>query len=488
MDKRFDRLPEDMKIAIAVLKELHHVPDSMAMPVVLGVANLAAQAHYDVDSAKYGVKPISLFLVAMAATGARKTTIFNELMPGIERFIKEKRELVKNERFTFEIEQAIYDKEKKKYLKDREENGMFGTVALPVPPTPLETIDYKASKATLNGIIDILKNQSFVGLFSSEGGEFFNGHSFQGGKNDISRAVEMSASLTGMWDGTEIAKTTGMEKIKLFNRRVNMLFLLQTETVENMLNNPIFSEQGFLHRILFTQTPKYEKKLWDDSLEARQAEQIFRDSLKDFHDRIYRLISRQLPVKTDWPFELEPQVIEQTAASRAVYTDFYNSTITWSDGKLKNYTGFAERLHEHAIRIAGTIAAFKGDMQISEDTALCSLDLLDFFIEQRLALETGIQNINPIQTQGANKLEQWFKQHPGWQGSHRELRQANRWFNKLGQDQRERLLEELVVDEIITAETTQTPTGHTKTVYAVYADTEDLAEKGENLACRRVDA
>ena len=468
MDKRFDRLPDDMKIAMTVLKELHHVPDSMALPVVLGIANLAAQAHYDVDSGKYGIKPISLFLVGMAATGARKTTIFNELMPGIERYLKEKRELIKNERHRFALEEAIYEKAEKKYLKDREENGLFGSVAIPTPPTPPETADYKISKATLNGIVDTLKTQSFVGLFSSEGGEFFNSHSFQGGK-DFSKAIEMSASLTSMWDGTEISKTTGIEKLKLFNRRVNMLFLLQTETVENFLNNPIFSEQGFVHRILFTQTPKYEKKLWDNSAQAVKEEQMFRDALKDFHDRIYNLISKSLCVKEDWAFELEPRLIRQTPESLEIYTNFYNTTIDWSDGKLKNYSGFAERLHEHAIRLAGTVAAFKGEEYISADTAQCSLDLLDFFTEQRLQLEIGIQNANPLQSAGAQKLAEWFKKNPGWTGTERELRQRIRWMAKLPASQRLAILSELISDEVISLNQETTTNGKDKFVYAVEA-------------------
>lgn len=467
MDKRFDRLPDDMKIAIAVLKELHNVPDSMAMPVVLGVANLAAQAHYDVDSAKYGTRPISLFLLAMAATGGRKTTTFKELMVGIQRYLDEKRIQLKDEDLRYSLEKKKFEREEKQWLKDCDDPLSIGLPPMPSKPAPMETADYTINKGTLNGIVDTLKSQSFVGLFSSEGGEFFNSHSFQGGRMDVSRAVEMSASLTSMWDGTEITKTTGMEKVKLFNRRVNMLFLLQTETVESLLNNPIFSEQGFVHRILITQTGKYETKPWDDSAAAEAEEKMFRDSLKGFHDRTYQLIKKTLRTKTERPFELEPKIITQTPGSKKIYTEFYNANLDRSSQDLKGFAGFAERLHEHAIRIAGTIAAFKGEETITEDTALCSLDILDFFIEQRLGLEIGIQNIDPIQTQGASKLAAWFEKHPDWKGTHRELRQRNSWFGKLGQDQRESLLNELILDETIVAEETTNSNNRSKVVYTL---------------------
>ena len=42
MDKRFELLPELMKAAISCLQQLHNTPDALAMPAVLGVANLAA--------------------------------------------------------------------------------------------------------------------------------------------------------------------------------------------------------------------------------------------------------------------------------------------------------------------------------------------------------------------------------------------------------------------------------------------------------------
>lgn len=482
MDKRFDKLPDDMKVAILVLEELHNIPESMALPVVLGVANLAAQAHYDVDSGKYGVRPISLFLLSMAATGGRKTTTFKELMVGIQDFLEQKRDELKDEDLRYNLEKKKFEREERQWLKDSEDPLNLVLPPMPQRPAPMETADYTINKGTLNGIVDTLKSQSFVGLFSSEGGEFFNSHSFQGGKNEISRAVEMSASLTSMWDGTEITKTTGMERVKLFNRRVNMLFLLQTETVESMLNNPIFSEQGFVHRILITQSPKYNNKEWENSEESDVWEAKIRESLKGFHKKTRDLISRKLTLKPNKPFELEPTLIRQTRESKQIYVDFYNKNLNRSSGDLKNFAGFAERLHEHAIRIAGTLAAFEGLTEITKEIAECSLDLIDFFIEQRLSLELGIQNINPIQTQGTNKLVQWFEQHPTWRGTHRELRQANTWFGKLSQEQREALLNELMLDEIITAEQEVALNGRTKIIYALSTDQVKPHELLEKIA------
>jgi hypothetical protein len=256
MDARFLGLPKEMINAIDVLQQLHNVPDSMALQAVLGTVNLAVQCHYDVDSSIYGVRPTSLFLVALAPTGGLKSTILREISGGITRYRDDMRMLLENDLLRYKLEEKKYVNAEKKWLKESEDDP---TLAIPEPPKPVETFDYCVSKGTLNGLIDILKSQSFLGLFSSEAGEFFSGHAFQG-KNS-SQGIEMCLALTKMWDGDVIEKNTGMERSKLWNRRVMMLFLLQTEVVQDVLNNKLFSEQGFIHRILITQTEKFDKQL-----------------------------------------------------------------------------------------------------------------------------------------------------------------------------------------------------------------------------------
>jgi hypothetical protein len=51
-----------------------------------------------------------------------------------------------------------------------------------------------------------------ISLLSAEGGEFFNGHSFQA--NDTARANEMITALTSMWDASGIDKLTGKDDLR----------------------------------------------------------------------------------------------------------------------------------------------------------------------------------------------------------------------------------------------------------------------------------
>ena len=187
MNERFERLPTEMKDAIEALKELHATPDSMAIQVVLGAANLAAMKMYNVDSIVYGVRPINEFFVCMAPTGAMKSTNYNEVANSIENYQAMKQSELSEEPTRFALDKKVFAREEAAYLKAMESDPVNAIV--PKAIRPIETAKYIIPKATVNGIVDQLKSQSFVGLFSSEAGEFFNSHSFQG--RDNSKAIEM---------------------------------------------------------------------------------------------------------------------------------------------------------------------------------------------------------------------------------------------------------------------------------------------------------
>jgi hypothetical protein len=449
MDSRFEKLPIEMKDAIEALKELHATPDAMAIQVVLGTANLAAMKMYNVESMKYGVRPINEFFVCMAPTGAQKSTNYRETLHGVEMYEKYMQDVLSNEPTRYALDKKVFAKEEATYLKMKE--AMDPNAKLPKPLKPIETAKYTISKATVNGIVDQLKSQSFVGLFSSEAGEFFNSHSFQGGK-DNNKAIEMSASLTSMWDAHPIEKLTGMEKVSLKNRRVNMLFLLQAETIQTILNTPIFSEQGFIHRILLTQCDYYPKPDWEFTAESIERERAARAKLTAFHDKISMMMHTPIKLAVNKNFEMDLPTMKQTEQAWIKLGTWRNESKERSIGDLKNYAGFAERLHEHAVRLAATIAAFQGQDTLKLEHAECAIDLMEYYIEQRRRLEIGVADWNPNRSAGANKMREWLGEKQ-WTGTKRELVQTGpNWYRKLNTDQRDEILADLLRDEIIKIE------------------------------------
>ena len=79
---KFKHLPEEMQHALVCLKEVHNTPEEFAVPFMLGIVNSAVAPYYNVESYKYGVRPTALYIMAMAGTGAGKSTIEGVLTKG----------------------------------------------------------------------------------------------------------------------------------------------------------------------------------------------------------------------------------------------------------------------------------------------------------------------------------------------------------------------------------------------------------------------
>jgi hypothetical protein len=467
MDRRFDRLPPLMRDAIQTLQDLHNTPDALAMPAVLGIANLAVMPHYKIDSILFGEIPLSLYILCMLPTGMRKSTNYNEVSVGIERFETQRWSNLKDEPVRVKIETSMYQKALKQYEKDMESHATAvqipgNSVVVPTPPPevrPRETANYRLKKATLNGIIDQLRGQPFVGLFSAEAGEMFNSHSFQGGR-DQSRSIEMSAALTSMWDGTVIERQTGIQEnnVRLHNRAVNMMFFLQEETIREFLNNPMYSSQGFVHRILITQAERTDDPAVDLTTAGQQQIARIRARLDPFHDHIEHLISGRLHLLADRHFELDRHVIRISPEAAEVFELYINANQDRAQRDLRNWAGFAERLYEHALRIAGTLTAFEQRMVVDQNSALAAVDLMEYFTEQRVNLEMGISTRNPQQATATRRLLEWMRQR-AFAGTKRELAQQVRWFRELTRDERDTILEELVRDGLVQLEMMQNRNG-----------------------------
>lgn len=458
MNERFDRLPKAMKDAIAGLHDLHKTPDNMNLQVVLGVANFAAAVRYKVDSndgfgGGYGIRPIIEFFIGIAPTGAQKSTLFREVTPGLMAYQNKREEELVDDKVRYAMHEKKYANELKEYQKNLDEDP---TAKIPKPPIPAETAKYLISKGTLNGIVKPLQSQPIVGLFSSEAGEFFNSHSFQGGR-DISKAIEMTASLTSMWDGEPIEKNTGDESYKLKNRTVGMLFLLQEKTIQHVINNPMFNEQGFIHRLLITQSPRYMKPEWELSEEAMVRNNKAKEKLVEFNNRIERMMDRGVKTIPGKPFEIDYEIIVQSPAAVKAMVSWYNKNLNRDQTDMQNYVGFMQRIHEHCLRLAATIAAFDNCDIIQENHALCAIDLMDFYIQERINLDIGVNVKDLDRSQGAIKVLDWIKTRK-WSGTPNDLRKKGpNFFRDMDVSQREQIIldllkdEELILEEVIAA-------------------------------------
>jgi hypothetical protein len=438
LDKRFHFLPEDWQAAMIALKQIHGTLEPMSIQIVLGIANTATQCYWNVDSEYYDIRPTSLFLVNMTPTAGRKSTNFRELNTSIVAHQKNKRKQLEHDNLRFVIAEKKFKNDLKQYEKDLDHAPALTT--MPLPPRPMETYRYIIKKTTLNGLIDQMKSQSWMSIMSSEGGDFFNGHAFQGAKSDASKSTELTAALTDIWDAQALERSTGLDRTTLYNRRINMMLLLQESTIREVLNNSNFSEQGFLHRILITQcSDPIFKEQTDQTVDENNT---YRNLIEPFNQRILEMITRATQEDPERAFELEFKTMRQTRESRLVFQNYYNRITPKATTEYRDWAGFVLRCHEQALRIAATVADYVGESEISGKSAQAGVDLMDFYLEQRLSLDIGVTDPRRDLKSAANKLLSWLEKRAGWH-TRREMSQGLRWYKDLTADYKDNIIEEL---------------------------------------------
>lgn len=455
---KFKFLPPLIQHTMLALKEINNVPDEMAIQAILGTVNFATHSLYDVDPIFFGgaIIPTTDYFIALAPTAGMKSTVYKMLDKGIKRFEEDEKVRYGNDLQRYKLAHALWLREYNKLEKqmtssDLQDKNRFDTLVNSLGPEPQKPVscNYRLSTATRNGVIEFLDNIPFGGMSSSEAGEFFNGHAFQEGKNN-SKGLEMITTLTNLWDGNPIERTTGLGRVKIDNRRFTMLFLLQKAMAKDWLGNSLYSEQGFVHRLLITHCDYWDVPELDRHRipEIKKSEQ----KLHKFHDRIYELLGMQRQYKMDTTLELDLPVMTMTDEACDKLTQFDNSIKKRQTTDYSEYQGFVGRLLEHTIRLSATIAIFEGFDHIQLSHAECAVELAFFYLEQRMTLDLGANSKYQNQVNVAEKLTQDIMRkiregvtiNKGWLN-----RSSPKYYRGLSVEERRKILEEILSRDIL---------------------------------------
>jgi hypothetical protein len=261
----------------------------------------------------------------------------------------------------------------------------------------------------------------------------------------------MTTNLTSLWDGDTISRSTRDDYVRLENRRGNILFMVQGHVIKDILNNKMFQEQGFTHRILICQIDDFEKPdmCLTTETDKIQKQNIARSNLQLYLNRLREILQTRATYIENRDFELRPKVITLDDDSHNLLAKYHNQTKGIGVDKLHRYQGFANRLHEHILRIAGTIAVYNGHEVININDTQCAIDLIELFIEHRTKLELGVTDTRPELTQGSTILEDWFIKQGQLEYTKRELRQYIRSLRDISDEQLRTILAELISKEVI---------------------------------------
>ena len=360
-----DALGKVLGAATVAINDRVQAPMAICGQSTLAAATLAAQGQADVELPTGQVKPITEFFVSVAATGERKTATDKEaLWPFI------KKEMALREDYEGQLPQYVnakiaWEKAREHSVKKAKGDRAAMKAALdnlgPPPRAPLTPM-LTCPEPTYEGLIKhLVSGQPSMGIFSAEGGQFIGGH----GMTDEAKLRTVSG-LSSLWDGDTIKRVRAGDGATILpGRRVAMHLMAQPDVAAVMLSDRLLLDQGFLSRCLVTAPESTTgSRLWHEPATDSEA------AIKRYGAHILDMLERPLPLVEGNSNELSPRVLSLTPDARKMWIGFADSIEAQirPDGALAPVRGLANKLPEHAARLAAVITLV-ADVQAGEISA-----------------------------------------------------------------------------------------------------------------------
>jgi hypothetical protein len=398
-----EALGAHLRPATEAIHDIVKAPLTICAQSVLAAATLAVQAHADVKLPNGQTRPISNFFLSLADSGERKTTCDNEALKPIRAREKELEQERKSQLPFWENKRDSYEQGRKMALNVKDPIKRMAEISLlgEPPQAPLQSL-LTCPEPTFEGLCRLLaEGQPSMGIFSSEGGQFFGGN----GMMEENRLRNITG-YSGLWDGTSLRMVRKGDGVTVLDgRRLSVHLMIQPEVAAPFLADELFQQQGFFSRFLiaapsstmgtrFFQTPKAE---------CLQAVEIYRD-------RLLGILRFQMPLAAGTQNELKPRELPLSEAAKNLWIAFHDECERGlaQGGEYFDIRGFANKLPEHSLRLAGVLALVENLQANSIDVEAMTggISLARYYAGEALRL---IENrLTDTNTQLAEAVRVWL--------------------------------------------------------------------------------
>jgi len=397
--------------AVMAIMDKVHCPDALAAQSVLANAALAVQPHADVVHPSTGdARPISLFLVTVAASGERKSAADKLASEPVTIRELELREEYERASRIYRDEKAVYDKARDAILRPKAGKGDRGDErdtaklleGLPPPPAAPLVPWLTAPEPTLEGLHRLFaEGQPSIGLFNDEGGTFIGGH----GMSDDMR-IKTGAGLSGLWDGQPIKRVrAGDGSNMLTGRRLSLHIMAQPGIADGLLADRALTQQGLTSRLLVASPASLAGTRMQRDLQPSTE-----PALKRYSKAMLELLRRAQPRRSKYNPELNPRQIRLSSSARRLWSAFADDTERQQgpNQRLEPIRGFAGKLQEHALRMAAVLQLFDNldAKEISRVVMERAIILARYYADE--VLRVFEQESLSIELQQAQRLLIWL--------------------------------------------------------------------------------
>lgn len=405
-----DRYPDFLAKVIEDVNRIVQSPVPLAAQSVLGFMSATAQGAFDVlISPDLAPKPVSLFLLAGAASGDRKTTTDNLVNAPLHAYDRQQQKEYdenmaeyKSSMAVWKIEEKVAAKKLRKLFEEGKDTAEYEKVykaiqdSEPVKPERQQMI---FGDTTFRGMTEILpEHNASVCLLSSEAGYI------------IKQLKQTIPQLNDSWGGEDIAinRVAGCRIIR--SPRTTINWMVQPQYVEDLLLSAKSRARpsGFAARFLFC---------FPDSLQGYRFKEPGEDKKSDLtalhklHEIGNRLLKKRLE---------NHERIVLTIQSQYHFDQLYNDIEAELryDGFFRKFEDAGSKLLENIARMAALFHVFseayeQGSTEISvrHINAACSIctwhmkQFMNLYDERAPAIKRAI------------KLMDWMDEHqyrPEW--------------------------------------------------------------------------
>jgi hypothetical protein len=372
---------------VRAVHERTQAPVSICASSVLAAVNYMVQPYADIVMPTDRVCPVSGYFITVAETGERKSSaddLATAPIAAYERGLQFRYEKELNE---WSVIHASWCKQRDQILSDKNANPTTEDKAAalrligPEPPPPLVP-QLMSTEPTFEGLTRLYsEGHPSIALFSDEGGQFVGGYAMS-----KDNRLKTAAAFSKLWSGNPIKRTRqGEGSCILYGRRLAMHILVQPGVARNVFDDDTLQDQGLLTRLLADlPEPASGARPWKEM--SSDADAI----LTKYYDTSRIILETPQPLASGKRNELAPRTLMLNAKARALWVKFvdYCEAEMRRGGSYESIRGFANKLAEHATRLATTLALFD-DLRadILDDVHLaCGIELAQHYAAELLRI------------------------------------------------------------------------------------------------------
>jgi len=360
-----DALPVAVRCAVEEVAGFVKAPIPLIATSALGALSLAIQAHTDVARAEKLTGPCSLYLLAIADSGERKSSCDGYFTKAIRDYETQAQEAAKPLVKAYESEREAWDAQRsgiKEAIKALAKSNKPNAVQIqqlhdldavrPVPPRVPKLIYGDATPEAL--CYSLAKQWPSGGILSNEAGVVFGSHGM--GKDSAMRNM---GALNQFWDGTAApVERRSTESFTVRGARLTMSLQVQEATLRTFFDSTkgLARGSGFLARFLVSCPVSTQgTRLFTEAPDNWPA-------LATFNSRLTAILNRPVPINEDGA--LTPAMLTLSPEAKAVWIVFHDAIeVELMPGReLNDVKDVASKIADNAVRLAALFHVFTGSI------------------------------------------------------------------------------------------------------------------------------